>query len=114
MCRWSLYQAQGTKPITLRLGRGRGQEREAQVKYFFIPFRGKFECHTRVTNNNNNKLVFYAQSTTAVISGRETTMIQVHDEQVKIICINTYLGMICEDTLKWDLNTEATTYKGCQ
>ena len=40
--------------------------------------------------------------------------IQTHGEAVEILHSFTYLGTIFEDSLKWDLNTEAITRKGHQ
>ena len=40
--------------------------------------------------------------------------IQIHGEPVEIVNSYKYLGTIFEDTLKWDLNTEAITRKGYQ
>ena len=40
--------------------------------------------------------------------------IQIHGETVEIVHSYKYLGTIFEDTLKWDLNTEAITKKGHQ
>ena len=38
----------------------------------------------------------------------------MQDEKVEIVHSHEYLGTIFEDTLKWDLNTKATTKKGHQ
>jgi hypothetical protein len=40
--------------------------------------------------------------------------IQIHGEPVEIVHSYKYLGTIFEDTLKWDLNTEAIAKKGHQ
>ena len=46
--------------------------------------------------------------------GHTRRAIQIHDEKVEIVHSYKYLGTIFEDTLKWDLNTEAITKKGHQ
>ena len=41
--------------------------------------------------------------------------IQIHHEKVEIVpFVQSHIGTIFEDTLKWDLNTEAITKKGHQ
>ena len=46
--------------------------------------------------------------------GHAHVTIQIHNEPVEIVNSYKYLGTILEDTLKWDLNTEAITKKGQQ
>ena len=46
--------------------------------------------------------------------GHAHVTIQIHNEPVEIVNSYKYLGTILEDTLKWDLNTEAITKKGHQ